>query len=303
MKKFLKNDVYIIITLLFIVLIFKNNTLFKKCIINGCNIFFYQVFPSLLPMFILNDFLISYNFIFYLNKLFNKPLKKLFNFSNAATYTFILSLFSGTPTNGYILKNLVRENNLNEKDASIILSYSFFLSPLFLYNIINTILCDYITTIKIIFITYSTNFIIAFFYRKYNYQNITIENNTTSKNFSNILTNSINHSFSTLINILGTIIFYFIICEGINIFIKNPSINCFINGFLEVTGGLTKLNNLNISFSLKKLFVITFASFGGLSIHSQIKSIITDANISYKLFLKARIIHTILATCACVFIT
>ena len=214
-----------------------------------------------------------------------------------------MSLFSGTPTNGYIVTNLVKEKNLNSKDASIILSYSFFLNPLFLYNMINSILNDSNITIKIILITYLTNFIIAIFYRKYNYQNINIQNNINKKNLSNVLTDSINHAFSTLTNILGTMIFYFIICEGINFFIENTNINCFINGFLEVTGGLSKLKDLNISFSLKKIVTIIFISFGGLSIHSQIKSIINDANISYKPFLKARFIHAILATLTCIFFT
>lgn len=296
MKKFLKNDLYIIVTLLFIVLIFKNNTLFKNCIVNGCSIFFHQVFPSLFPMFIINDILISYNFIFYLNKWFQNLFYKLFRFSNAATYIFILSIFSGTPTNGYIAANLVKEKNLNPKEASIILSYSFFLNPLFLFSILNTILNDQLEAIKLIGIAYSVNLLIAFLQRNHTYENIILNDALPAKPFSKILTESINHAFSTLLNILGTMIFYFIICEGINLFINNATINCFINGILEVTGGLSKLGSLNISFSLKKIIAILFISFGGLSIHSQIKSIITDANISYKPFFKARLIHMILST-------
>lgn len=303
MKKFSKNDLYIILTLLFIVLIFKNNVSFKNCIINGCIIFFKQVFPTLLPMFIINDILITYNFIYYLNHCLQKLFYKLFHFSNAATYIFTMSIFSGTPTNGYIAANLVQNQNLNSKDASIILSYSFFLNPLFLYNMLNLILNDTNVTIKLIIIAYSMNLIIALFFRKYNYTDIKLNFNNITKPFSRILSENISHAFSTLINILGTMIFYFVICEGINIFINNPNINCFINGILEVTGGLSKLQNLNISFFLKKIISIFFISFGGLSIHSQIKSIITDANISYKYFFVSRCVHAILSTCTCIFIS
>lgn len=299
MKKFLKNDLYIIITLLFIVLIFKHNVLFKNCIINGATIFFHQVFPTLFPAFLINDILISCNFIFYLNKWLNKIFYKLFHFSNAATYIFIMSIFSGTPTNGYITANLVNNNNLNIKDASIILTYSFFLNPLFLFTMLSFIL-NQKEALKLILISYSINFFIALFYRNYNYENIKLDYKMNNNSFSTILTSSINHAFSTLIIILGTMIFYFIICEGINLFIVNNNLNCLINGILEVTGGLSKLSNLNINFFLKKIIAISFISFGGLSIHSQIKSIIVDANISYKPFFKARIIHMILSTITCI---
>jgi len=295
MKKFLKNDIYIVITLIFVILIFKNNLLFKKCIINGCEVFFYSVLPTLLPMFIINDILMNYNFIYYLNKIFYKIFKLLFKFSNSATYIFIMSILSGTPTNAYITTNLVTNNNLNKKDASIILTYSYFLNPLFLFSMLSNIFNNEKIALKIIFICYVSNFIIALFYRKYNYQNTNNIISNNRKSFSKILSESITKSFSTLTNILGTIIFYFVISEGISTFINNDLFNCIINGLLEVTGGLSKLNNLNINFKLKEILSVIFISFGGFSIHSQIKSIIIDANISYKKFFITRIIHIFLS--------
>ncbi len=296
MKKFFKNDIYLLIILIFIVLIFKNNILFKQTILSCCFIFFEQVFPTLLPMFIINDLLIEYHFTKYLNALLHPFFYKLFSFSNAATYTFIMSIFSGTPTNGYIVTKLVTEQNLCRKDASIILSYSFFLNPLFLYNMLQAILKDSYLTFKIIAITYSVNLIIAFYFRKYPYQNIELKNEDIIPNFAKALTSSIKHAFSVLTNILGTMIFYFILCEGINLFWKNALLNCLLNGFLEVTGGLAKLNQLNLNLLAKEFLALVFISFGGLSIHSQIKSIILDANISFKTFFKARVIHLILST-------
>lgn len=294
MKIFCKNNLYIFGTLFFVILIFKNNLAFKNCILNGCFLFFEQVFPSLFPMFIINDILINYHFDWLIEKSIHKVLKKVFGFSSIASYIFIMSIFSGTPTNAYMTANLVKEKKLSNQDASIILTYSCFLNPLFLYNILNMIFQNTHITLKLIFINYSLNFLIAFLLRKYPYKKNNLEN-TNSLNFSKALSKSLKRSIDTLFIILGTIIFYFIICEGLQLFIQSPLLNCLLNGILETTGGLAKLISLQINVHLKEIFVLLFISFGGFSIHTQIKNIILDANISYKYFLVARLFHTFLS--------
>ncbi len=293
MKNFLKKYIYLVITLVFVVLLFYKNLAFKNCIINGCSIFFHQVFPSLFPMFIINDILINYNFFTILDYLCSKIFHRIFHMSSAATYIFILSIFSGTPTNAYIATNLVNERKLSPKDAGIILSYSCFLNPLFLYNMLNTIFLDSNITLKIIFINYGLNFFIAFCYRKYNYQNVSLSPTKNVENFTKVLAKSIERSLNTLTMLLGTIIFYFIICEGISIVMHNPLLNCIFNGLLEATGGLAKIASLNINMHLKEILVSIFISFGGFSIHTQIKNIISDVSIPYKYFFVTRIIHAI----------
>lgn len=295
MKTFLKNNFYIIITLFFIILLFQNNIIFKNCILNGCFLFFEQVFPSLFPMFIVNDILMNYNFFYIIDKTVNKVFKKIFGFSTMASYVFVMSMFSGTPTNAYIAANLVREGKLSSKDASIILSYSCFLNPLFLYNMLNTIFSDSTITFKLIFIHYLLNFLIAFFFRKYPYEKTKFQN-TKPLSFSLTLSKSLKRSIDTLFLVLGTILFYFILCEAVTLFFPSPLFSCIMNGILEATGGLAKLTLLQINNHLKEVLVSLFISFGGFSIHSQIKNIISEVNISYKYFFFSRCIHALLST-------
>ena len=294
MKKNTKENLFIVLTLLFIILLFKNNLLFKNCIITGCNLFFKNVFPSLFPMFIINDILINCNFINILEILNNKIFKKIFKMPSPAFYIFILSTFSGTPTNAYIIKSMVEEKKISPKDAGIILSYSCFLNPLFLYNIL-TAICNNEIAIKLILINYGLNIIIALFFRKYPYQKESITKKQEPKPFAIILTNSINRAMNTLLNILGTIIFYLLLCEAISLFIKNPILNCIINGLLEATGGLYKLSTLQINLFLKGFFASIFISFLGFSIHTQIKNIISDVKIPTRYFFFTRILHAILS--------
>ena len=50
-----------------------------------------------------------------------------------------------------------------------------------------------------------------------------------------------------------------------------------------------------IQIKLKEIIAITIISFGGLSIHSQVKNIISDTNIKYKYFLIGRIFHVLIS--------
>lgn len=301
MKTFLKNNLVIFFTLFFLFLLFYQNSTFKTCIIKGCFLFFEQVFPSLFPMFIINDILMNYNFFSIIEKSINKIFQKIFGFSTMASYIFVMSLFSGTPTNAYLITNLVKEKKINQKDAAIILSYSCFLNPLFLYNMLNAIFHNTHITFKIILIHYTLNFITALFFNKYPYEK---RNFFTSnpKPFTKVLANSLKRSTNTFFLILGTIIFYFILCEGISMFLNSPILNCLINGVLETTGGLSKLILLNINHHLKEILACFFISFGGLSIHTQIKNIIEEENISYKFFFCSKLIQGILSTLICMII-
>lgn len=301
MKKFFKNNTILLLTLLFVVLIFKHNLLFQKTIIEACTIFFENVFTTLFPMLIINDILLKFNFMTILN-LFLAPLfKKIFKMTKAATYIFLMSILSGTPTNGFIAKELVKKKYLSPKDASQILAYSFFLNPLFLYGMINNIFHNSHITWKLILITYLTN--ILFLLRTPKQKEVQFIPTTSEQNFDQVIKKSITHAFDVLINILGTIIFYFVLSKGISLFIKNPLLNCIISGTLEVTSGLAKIKTLQISFLAKEILTLAFISFGGLSIHTQIKNIIKEEHISFRPFFWSRIFHVLIATFCCIILS
>ncbi len=291
MKKNITNYIYIVITCLVTYLLFKYNNVFKLTILKSCDLFLKNIIPSILPMIIITDILNNYNFIKIVIIIFRKFFKNIFRMSDASIYAFVMSIITGTPTNAYIVSNLVNMKYINNNEAAQILSYATFLNPLFLYNMLNSIFIDKTIVFKILLIYYLSNFIILFFNRNQisncNDLNININKNT----FTKVLSDSIKRATPILINILGTIIFYLVISEAINLFIRNELASTFISGLLEVSGGLFKLSSLNISILLKEYIAIIFISFGGFSIQAQIKNIIIENNISSKPFFKGRIIQ------------
>ena len=188
-------------------------------------------------------------------------------------------------------------NNISINDANKLISYTFFSNPLFLYNILSLSFNKFIT-FKIIAIHYLSNILIGLLYKnKYNTEvNIINKENNNPKNIFLLLPKSIKKSLDTLLMILGTIIFYMIITNIINECINlNYLTEIIIKGFLEITQSLNILPNLEINSIIKEIIAISIISFGGLSIHTQVLSIIDNTSISYKNFLMGRILHVLIS--------
>ena len=296
MKEKILNFTFCLFCFISIFFIFTNNKEVATIIIKATDLFLRKVFVSLFPMFIINDILIQLNIPYYFYLIFNKLFLKIFKTSGLGAYVFILSLISGTPSNAYILKELVIEEKLNEEEASHFLMFTYFSNPLFLTMMLSMIF-DPRATLKIIIIHYISNIIIGFISRN-KAQKITHNKmKKEEKRKRNILIGSINKSMSTLLMILGTVTFYMLITYIITYpFKDNLLLKTITSGFLEITNGLNNLINVDISLKIKEIIAIAIISFGGLSIHTQIKAILEDTKIKYQFFLKGRILHTIIST-------
>ena len=294
----LKNIFTIILLSIIIYILFKYNSILNTSVIDAVNLWITKVFPSLFIMFIINDIIINTNILNHLTKIINPIFNKIFNTTGNSSEVFLLSIFSGKPSSAFIIKEMLANNKITLESANKLISFTYFSNPLFLYNILNATFNKYIT-FKIILIHYLSNFIIGLFFRKTNYENNNYlkDNNITNRNIFLLLPNSIKKSINTLLMILGTITFYMIITNIIiNIFNIPPIFDILIKGILEITQSLNILNTLKITSIIKEIIALAIISFGGLSIHTQVISLISDTKISYKNFFIGRILHVLIST-------
>ena len=270
----MKRKLLILLIMTFIILIFKNYEIVLESSTYAAKVWFYNVFPYLFIMIIIEDLLINLNFSAC--------------FKNNALYIFVMSLLSGSPTGAYIIAKLYKQKIISKEYANTCLIFTFFANPLFLYSILNTIFLNKYITIKLILILYITNFFMYLFYKK----DLPTQSKSINCDVINIST-SIKTSINTTITVLGVITFYLILS---NILINEFNIvypfNILFKGLLEMTQGLILL--VNSDFLYKELLATLFISFGGFSIHTQVATILFDASLSYKYFLKGRIIQTVL---------
>ncbi len=270
----------------------------KENILFAANIWFTNLLPSIFPFLLISNLLINYNFIDYLSNSVGNIIQKLFNLSKNSAYAIVTSIFTGFPTGSIYTRNLLVNKKISIEEANHLIMFTSFSNPLFIISIVGeTLLKSKKLGYVIFFIHLITGLIIGIIFKPKDkiINNSYSEEIKKKKSFIIYLINSINEAFKVLINILGIIIFSLIIITILDKTILNDSIiSLILKGLIEITSGITYIANSNISFRLKAAIISGLISFNGISIHLQVKSIISDTKIKYKNFFLARITHAIL---------
>lgn len=297
MKKY-SNLVIVILTFIILIVILFNKTIVSETIINSFYIWFNTLVPSMLPMFIISDILINYNFTKYIpNKIINF-ISKIFNISNNATLIVLLSLVSGFPINAMNIITSYNNNLIAKKEAEHLLLFNHFPNPLFVLNTVGVL---YLNNNKygviILISTYLSSIILGILVRNKNTltNNNCITKSSKSQTFTEIFSSSIKKSINSLLMISVTVCLFLILSTLIiNIFHLNSYLALGIKGILEITMGLEHLSKMNISNIFKVILSSSIISFGGLSIHMQVISIL-DEKIRYRKYFIGRIYQVLIS--------
>lgn len=273
--------IFLLITLISSILILKNYELVKINIIEACNLFLKNIFPSIFPMLIISTLLLNLNFIKILNIFFKKINQKIFNISNNQSYILFMSMLSGFPSNAKISKELYEKEMVSKTEIQKIILFTHFANPIFILNMTKH------HKILVLIAHYLGNIIIALLTKKIyieeNNKSINSYNNKNNKELSNIFFESITTAINTSLYILGTIVTFYIISSLFN----HPLLNI----ILELSQGINKINLLHMSIKFKTILIGSLLSFGGICIHFQVYGILSNIKIKYYPYLICRIIH------------
>lgn len=286
MKKTYQRIIIITFLLTLLILYTINSTLIIKSIIDYTNLFITKLFPTNFIFFMLSTILIDQGLI----ELINNKLK----LNGSIFYVTIMSILSGIPSGSKYTKDLLNKGLISNKTANYLLSFTHFPNPMFVLNTV-TILLNKTLALKILICLILSNLIIALIFKPPKKEVITI-NDSTSKDFSESLSKAIIDSLKVILIIYGTSVFFYLITVIINKYLTlNVLSHVLLNGIFDLTKGLFSISLLSNKL-LKSLLIIIFFSFGSLSIHIQIKSIITNTSLKYKYFILGRLLQILFAT-------
>jgi len=296
MKKKIKN--YIIIILLSIILIatILNSNIIIESSKEALSLWKNNIFPALFTIFIITDLLLNYEFINIISKIFYKPFYYLFRFNKNELFIFLISILGGFPSSSKYTSKLYKNNEISLDNANRMLMCSHFSNPLFIFGTILSLIQDKKICILILISHYLGNFVLAFYTREYQEYDKYYRKAKNKDSFFDVITTSITENINTLLFILGSITIFFCLSDLIvYIFSFNSLSDTLISGLLEITQGIKKASILDTSINIKAIITTFFISFGGLCVHLQTLGMIQGTKLSYKSFLKGRVIHSTLS--------
>lgn len=277
-----------------------HSTTVREAIYESSKLWFYNLVPSILPMYLFIDIALNYNLLNVFCNFLNPLMEKGFKIKHETAFIFLLSILSGFPSNSKYIKSALEKNQISIKNANKLLIFTHFSNPLFIIESIGIgFLKNKKIGILILISHYLGNFILGFINREsyVDFSNSAIIKEKKKNSFVTTLSNSITNTFSILILLYGIITFFLIITSLIRVnFSLSPFLNCLLCGLLEITGGIKSVSSLSIPILYKGCMITFFLSFGGFCIHMQVFSILKDYSLKYTTYLKVRIVHAIVSS-------
>lgn len=265
-----------------------------------------SILPALLPFLILNQLVIRLGLIDLLAYILQFISYPLFRISGKGASIIIIGLLNGFPSTAIFTSIMLKEKQLEKKEAQRLVNCIFFPSISFLFAIINSNLNSYLFTYLVLSI-YLSGFILLYlssfkikkstdeYYVSFKETLNNVKQKLNNFNFIKDIKGTISYAFNTLINILGIIITFSIPCNIIDSLIDNTS-SYFFKGLIEFS-----MPSIQISSSLynKKLAVSLLCpilSFSGFSSIIQANLFLTDCNLNTTKFFISRILISILSS-------
>lgn len=298
MKRKILNIIIIIITLFILMEVIIKKVLVYDSINYALNIWVKNLIPTLFPFFIISDILINYNFTSYIPKIFKNVCKSLFKITDNMITILLLSIVSGFPSNARNTRTLYDKGLISLDEANHVLIFSHFSNPLFVLTTVGLFFFNNNTIGVILLIThYLSNIILGIMFRKYfNHNNSDIKKDDKDIDFGNVLIGAIKKSIDTILLICGIVMIFLLLSSIIiNTFNFNVYNSMLIKGILEITIGIEALGKLGLPMIYKAVIASCFLAFGGLSVHMQVMSQITDTEIKYRYFFIGRLYQMIIA--------
>lgn len=284
MKKNYQRIIILVILVILLLLYLLNSSLIIKSILDYTNLFLKKLFPVSFIFFIFSSLLLDYGLI--------ELITAYLHLNGSTIYIALMSLVSGFPSGAKYTKDLLDKNLISVKTANYYITFTHFPNPLFILGSVNTIIKDNKLTLLILASLISSNIITSIILKKGEIKKHQPTTNHPTKDFSKSLSIAIINSIKTIILIYGTSIFFYLIATILNHYLTLSTYPyILLNGLFDLTKGVFSTALISNEI-LRCLLIILFISMGGISIHMQVKGIITNTKIEYKYFLLGRIIST-----------
>lgn len=266
--------------------------------LNGLNLWFERMIPTLFPFMVLSGIIIRMNLTSSFVKILKPVTGRIFQLSDSCIYGIVIGFLCGFPMGAHVTVQLYNQKQINKSEASLLLSFCNNIGPVyFLSFVLPTLKLDRI--FPYLFAMYGLPLLYGLFLRYAIYNKSVAGMNTqVSHNPPVSLLNALDESiFSSLYSIakLGGYMIFFNLLFIVPVLVtrifpvSDFTASCLtgsIGCLLEITGGIGLLQNR------APLWVLCVLPFGGLSCIVQTYSMIKDTDLSISEYIMHKMILT-----------
>lgn len=266
--------------------------------LNGLNLWFERMIPTLFPFMVLSGIIIRMNLTSSFVKVLKPLIGRLFRLNDSCIYGIVIGFLCGFPMGAHVTAQLYTQKQINKKEASLLLAFCNNIGPVyFLSFVIPTLKLT--GTVPYLFAMYGLPFFYGLFLRYTIYRKcITVQNHTplSSSPISLLcaLDESIFNSLFSIAKLGGYMIFFNLLfifpVLVLDLLPISAHLSATLTGsigcLLEITGGIGMLKNK------APLWVLCILPFGGLSCIVQTYSMIKDTDLSITEYVMHKMILT-----------
>jgi sporulation integral membrane protein YlbJ len=330
---YLKKFAFIILCILFIFCLILFSETALNAAKSGISLCLNIVFPSLFPFFVGSEILYKTGIIKAVGVLLEPVMRPLFNVPGCGSFPFAMGITSGYPIGAKLTVNMRQENLISKIEAERLIAFTNNSGPLFIigavavgmYNMpklgVFLLACHIgaCITVGLLFRFYrkgkdkplQTNSLklLAKFRNELKHGLM-----SSQASFGTVLGDSIKNSIGMMLSIGGFIIFFSVIIKlllelgaisylsSIITLILSPLnvnseiIPAIVSGFFEITTGSNMASSaLNTSLITQLTAASMIIGWAGLSVHSQVLSIISKSDISIKPYLIGKLLQGLIS--------
>ena len=289
-----KNSYKLLIVFLSMIALAVNSANVINALKDAMNLCFTTVIPSLFPFMVLSNMFVG-NIGEGSLGFFKRSAKSLFGISQYGCAAFICGILCGYPVGAKCVANLYKENKISLSEAQSLVAYSNNSGPLFIIGAVGVGMFSSVKTGIVLYVMHIlTALICAMILKPYTYSKVYSVKSIQSKKD---LTSCICDSTVSILNVCGFILFFSAINALILPLVKPlPSLmRILLTSFLEITNGAKTISQSDFSKEIKTALCAMALGWSGLSVHMQVKSIVSPLGISLKKYYIGRLFISIVS--------
>ena len=265
-------------------------------IVYGTELCLNALLPSIFPFLLLSEFIAHCGAGEIIFKPFGFIVHHLFRLNKSLTSAVVLSFIGGYPVGARQISFLLSNKVINKSEAERAICFCFNAGPAFAVSAVGVRIFGSIKVGIILFLSLALASIAVGFISSLGHKASKERHRIKSLPLSNCFTESVWSSAKIIANLSA-----FVICFSALIALFKEQLTgicgAVIIGALEVTNSLPFLSGIYGAFAI--FTAVCLLSFGGLSVHVQVFSILSEHNLSFKKFYVSRILHAGISLLIC----